>query len=55
MNPTLNCIKGTARSLKTRKAEHIRNVEQYKNGSNIAKDARDDNYVIDFDTAKVIA
>ena len=50
MNPTLNYIGGTSRSLKTRKAEHISitNVEQHENGySNIAKHAWDNNHVID--------
>ena len=41
--------------VKTRKAEHIRNVKQQKNGSNIAKHARDNEHIIDFDNAQVIA
>ena len=43
----------TGRSLKTRKAEHIRNVKKDNNGSNIAKHEWD-NDVIDFDNAKII-
>ena len=44
----------TGRSLKTRKAEHIRNVKKHNSGSNIAKHAWDNDHVIDFDNAKVI-
>ena len=44
----------TGRSLKRRKAEHIRNVKKHNNGSNIAKHARDNDPVIDFDNAKII-
>ena len=44
----------TGRSLKTRKAEHIRNVKKHNNGSNSAKHAWDNDHVIDFDSAKVI-
>ena len=44
----------TGRSLKTRNAEHIRNVKKHNNGSNIAKHAWDNDHVIDFDSAKII-
>ena len=49
-----NYIGETGRSLKTRKAEHIRNVKKHNNGSNIAKHAWDYDHVIDFDNAKFI-
>ena len=48
-----NYIGETGRSLKTRKAEHIRNVKKHNSGSNIAKHAWDNDHVIDFDNAKV--
>ena len=48
------CLGETGRSLKTRKAEHIRNVKKHNNGSNIAKHAWDNDHVIDFDSAKII-
>ena len=37
--------------VKTRKAEHIRNVKQQKNGSNIAKHTWDNERIIDFDNS----
>ena len=37
--------------VKTRKAEHIRNVKQQKNGSNIAKHAWDNKHMIDFNNS----
>ena len=40
--------------VKTRKAEHIRNVKQPKNGSNIAKHAWDNEHIIDFNNVQVI-
>ena len=49
-----NYIGKTGRYLKTRKAEHIRNVKKRNSGSNIAKHAWDNDHVIDFDNAKVI-
>ena len=49
-----NYIEETGRSLKTRKAEHIRNVKKQNSGSNITKQAWDDDHVIDFDNAKLI-
>ncbi len=49
-----NYIGETGRSLKTRKSEHVRNVKQNKDGSNIAKHAWDCDHVIDFDNSKVI-
>ncbi len=49
-----NYIGETGRSLKTRKSEHVRNVKQNKDGSNIAKHAWDCDHVIDFDISKVI-
>ena len=49
-----NYIGETGRSLKTREAEHIRNVKKHNSGSNIAKHAWDNDHVIDFDCAKVI-
>ena len=49
-----NYVGETGRSLKTRKAEHIRNVKKHNNGSNIAKHAWDNDHVIDFDNAKII-
>ena len=49
-----NYIGETGRSLKTRKAEHIRNVKKHNSGSNIAKHAWDNDHTIDFDNAKVI-
>ena len=50
-----NNIGETGRSLKTRKAEHIRSVKKHNSGSNIAKHPWDNDHVIDFDSAKVIA
>jgi hypothetical protein len=46
----------TGGSLKTRKSEHVRNVKQSKNGSNVAKHAWPwaQDHVIDFANAKVI-
>ena len=51
---TWNYIGETGRSLKTRKAEHIRNVKQQKNGSKIARHAWDNGHIIEFDNAQVI-
>ena len=39
----MNNIGETGRSLETRKTEHIRNVEQHENGSNIEKYAWNNN------------
>ena len=44
----------TGRSLKTRKSEHVRNVKQHKDGSNIAKHSWDHDHIINFDNGKVI-
>ena len=44
----------TGRSLKTRKSEHVRNVEHCKKGSNVAKHAWTHDHVIDFKNSKVI-
>ena len=44
-----NYIGETGRSLKTRKAEHIRNVKKHNSDSNIAKYAWHNDHVIDFD------
>ncbi len=49
-----NYIGETARSLKTRKAEHVRNVEHDKKGSNVAKHSWLLNHAIDFDVAELI-
>ena len=40
--------------VKTRKAKHIRNETQQKNGSNIGKHAWDNKHITDFDNKQVI-
>ena len=49
-----NYIGKTSRSLKARKSEHVRNVKQHKDGSNIAKHSWHHDHIINFDNAKVI-
>ncbi len=49
-----NYIGEIGRSLKTRKAEHIRNVKHDKKGSNVAKHVWSLDHAIDFDAAEVI-
>ena len=44
----------TGRSLKTRKSEHLRNVEQWKKGFNVAKHAWTYDHTIDFANSTVI-
>ena len=44
----------TGRSLKTRKSEHLRNVEHCKKGSNVAKHAWTYDHIIDFANPTVI-
>ena len=44
----------TGTSFQTRKKEQIRNIKNFKKGSNIAKHARDYNHKIDFENGKII-
>ena len=56
--PCLDCswsyVGETGRSFETRKKEHIRNVKNYKKGSNIANHAWENNHNIDFANSRVI-
>ncbi len=49
-----NNIGETGRAFNTRKKEHIRNVKQFKDGSNIAKHAWTFDHKIDFGSSKII-
>ena len=52
--PCKDCSRETVRSLKTRKSEHLRNVEHCKKGSNVAKHAWTHDHAIDFKNSKLI-
>ncbi len=49
-----NYIGETGRAFNTRRKEHIRNVKQFKDGSNIAKYAWTFDHKIDFGSSKII-
>ena len=49
-----NYIGETGRAFNTRKKEHVRNVKQFKDGSNIAKHAWSNDHKIDFENSKII-